>query len=206
MKVCLLISFVAVVCSGATIPVATVTPSSTFFTYDAANLINGSGLSGGLADDNFHNMWMTNGTTTGTLVFDLGSVFSLADTLVWNYNADCCGLGRGVQNMTALISTNGITYTSIGSFSLTQGTGSPIPDNVLNLGGATGRYVKFDLTANYGDTTYIGLSEVQFESSTVPEPSTSALYFIGASVLAFLLKRNPNTLHDRTPAQAALIR
>ena len=69
-------------------PVA-VTASSTFWTYNAQNLINGSGLSGGLHDGNYNNHWMTD--TTGEpawLVFDLGKVARLADIRIWNYNVD----------------------------------------------------------------------------------------------------------------------
>jgi len=39
-------------------PVA-VTPSSTFETYDAVDLINDSGLSGGLHDVEYTNMWIS---------------------------------------------------------------------------------------------------------------------------------------------------
>src|ERR1700722_12836575 len=131
----------------------------------------------------------TNGSTTGTLVFDLGAVFSLADAQVWNYNADCCGLERGVQTMTVLTSLDDVTFTPLNTFGLSEGTGLPLAPNVLDLAGASARYVEFDLTQNYGDAGFIGLSEVQFDSSAIPEPSAAFFLIGGLSVLASVRHR-----------------
>jgi hypothetical protein len=163
------------------IPVVSVTASSTFSSYNVNNLINGSGLSGGLADSNFHNMWMNNGGSTATLVFDLGAVYTLDSTSIWNYNASCCGLDRSVQSLDILISANDVAFTAVGSFSgLPEGTGNPIPADVLSLSGATGRWVEFNITSNYGDE-FSGLSEVQFSgnSGAVPEPDSGLLLLAG---------------------------
>jgi hypothetical protein len=176
-------------CFADVIPISSVTASSTFSSYNVQNLINGSGISGGLSDDQFENEWITNGTTTGTLVFDLGAVFSLADAQVWNYNADCCGLERGVQTMTVLTSLDDVTFTPLNTFGLSEGTGLPLAPNVLDLAGASARYVEFDLTQNYGDAGFIGLSEVQFDSSAIPEPSAAFFLIGGLSVLALVRHR-----------------
>jgi hypothetical protein len=172
------------------IPVASVTASSTFGTYDVNHLIDGSGMSGGLADDNFHNMWMDSGGSTPTLVFDLGAVYTLGSTSIWNYNADCCGLDRSVQSLNILVSTDDVTFTPVGSFSgLPEGTGNPIPADVLNLSGAIGRWVEFDITSNYG-ADYTGLSEVEFSTDTgqVPEPASGLLVLAGVAV-GFIYRR-----------------
>jgi hypothetical protein len=172
------------------IPVASVTASSTFSSYDVNHLIDGSGMSGGLADDNYHNMWMDNGGSTPTLVFDLGAVYTLSSTSIWNYNADCCGLDRSVQSLNILVSTDDVTFTLVGSFSgLPEGTGSPIPADVLNLSGAIGQWVEFDITSNYGDT-YTGLSEVEFSGNTgqVPEPASGLLVLAGVAA-GFIYRR-----------------
>ena len=163
------------------IPVASVTASSTFSTYNVNHLIDGSGLSGGLADDNFLNMWMNSGGSTATLVFNLGAVYTLDSTSIWNYNADCCGLDRSVQSLNILVSTDDVTFSPAGSFSgLPEGTGSPIPADVLSLSGSAGQWVEFDITSNYGGN-FSGLSEVQFsgEAGQVPEPASGLLLLAG---------------------------
>jgi hypothetical protein len=64
--------------------------SSTFFTYDVNNLINGSGLVGNLHDNDWEHMWITDGTPTGWLIFDLGAVYSLGYASVsWPWHASC---------------------------------------------------------------------------------------------------------------------
>jgi hypothetical protein len=189
-SVCALLALMLPGLCSAGIVVSSVTASSTFRTYDANNLINGSGLSGGLHDEDYEHMWASDGTPTGSLVFDLGGVYSLTDALVWNYNAECCGLERGVRDLTVSISGDGVSYTPIGDFGLTEGTGGWIPADVLNLGGATGRFVQFGLTRNYGDEYLIGLSEVQFDGASVsetPEPGTAMLFLAAAALFILVM-------------------
>ncbi len=62
----------AVLGNAAQITPIGVDASSTFFTYNKDNLINNSGLTGGLHGAAYSTMWMNNGTgTTGILTFDL---------------------------------------------------------------------------------------------------------------------------------------
>jgi hypothetical protein len=173
-------------CFADQITIQSVTPSSTFFTYDVNNLINGSGLVGNLHDNDWEHMWITDGTPTGWLIFDLGAVYSLGYASVWNYNAICCGLDRSVLDMDVLLSNDGVNYTLFGSFVLTEGTGGWIPPDTLALTGASARYIKFNLNSDYGDPDYIGLSEVQFYGATTPEPASMVL--LGSGVLALARK------------------
>lgn len=166
------------------IPIVGVTASSTWSTYDVNNLINGAGLSGGLHDNFWHDMWMDNyQDPTPTLVFDLGAVYTLDSTSIWNYNAICCGLDRSVKSLDILVSTDDVLFSLVGSFGLTEGTGDWIPADVLSLSGATGQWVKFHLTGNYGDPDFTGLSEVQFSgnSGQVPEPASGLLLLAGVA-------------------------
>jgi hypothetical protein len=179
----------ASVCSAGTVAVDSVTASSTYFSYNVDNLINGSGLSGGLHDNDWYHMWLTSGTVTGWLIFDLGSVTSLSSTDVWNYNASCCGLDRGVQDLSISTSTNGVDYNAFGAFTLTEGTGGWIPADVIDLGGVSARYVEFFLTSNYGDSDFTGLSAVQFEGGSVPEPASGTLLLVGVASLVTYARR-----------------
>lgn len=177
-----------VVCSAANagvISVSDVTPSSTFYTYDVNNLVNGAGLSGNIHDGTWSNKWMTNQTVTGTLTFDLGTIYDISSTSIWNYGGGCCGDGRSVKDIEILTSIDGLTYSSIGSFVLSQSATASITADVIALN-TTAQYIRFDLNSNYGDS-YTGLSEVQFngDAAAIPEPFSFALLALGFIGIGF---------------------
>jgi hypothetical protein len=117
-------------------------------------------------------------------------VYTLDSTSIWNYNADCCGLNRSVQSLNVLVSTNDVTFSPVGSFSgLPEGTGNPIPADILSLSGVAGQWVEFDITGNYGGG-FAGLTEVQFsgEVGQVPEPASGLLLLAGLAC-GFIYRR-----------------
>jgi hypothetical protein len=148
-------------------PVA-VTVSSTFSTYDEANLIDDSGLVAGLHDEDFGNMWMSNtNDVTPTLTFDLGAVYAITAAQIWQYNATSIDLSRGVNGLNILASQDDVTYTPVTSASLTISPGGPIPAQIVSFA-ATARYVRFVVTSNHGSLSYTGLSEAKFETAAAP--------------------------------------
>jgi hypothetical protein len=139
------------------------TASSTFSTYDDVDLINDSGLVGGLHDEDFNNMWMADsGDLSPTVTFDLGSSYSITAAQIWQYNATTIDLSRGVNGFNILVSPDDITYTPITSANLAVSTGGAIPAQIVPFS-ATARYVRFVVTSNHGGG-YTGLSEVKFET------------------------------------------
>jgi len=184
-------------CFAGSITVANVTASSYLNAfYLPEHLVDGSGLSAGLHDNYFGNMWLCTylDTPTATLDFDLGGLYTLDNTFVWNYNWDV-RLDRGTETLTILTSVDGINYSTVGGFSLPQGTGTALPAETLSLGGTLARYVRFNLTSNYGDPAYLGLSEVQFNgsSSSLPEPASAILVLTGlAGGALWRLRRRPS--------------
>jgi hypothetical protein len=177
------------IAQAAIIPISGVTASSTFHSYDVNDVINGSGLSAGIHDGLFTNKWVTNGTSSGTLTFDLGSVFSVSSTSIWNYGGGCCDPARSVRDMTIEISTDNVSFTNVSALTLSQSLVSSIPAQ-LHAMNATGRYVRFNLLNNYGGS-FVGLSEVQFDSAlaSAPEPLSSILLGFGLVALGVSRRR-----------------
>lgn len=172
------------------IAVSSVSASSTFHTYNVNNLINGSGISGAFHDGNWQNKWITNGTTTGSLVFDLGSAYSVASTTIWNYGTGCCGAGRSVKDLGISYSTDGINYSSFANVVLGLPATDPFLGESLALN-FNARYIQFALNSNYGDA-YTGLSEVKFFSGNiapVPEPETYAMLLAGLGLMGAVARR-----------------
>ena len=159
-----------------------------------SNITNGSGLTGlqHLNGDPFidfaTSMWQSAaGNPTGNVTFDLGGSFTVQSTRIWNHNHF---LGNSVMGLDIASSTDGVVFTPINSFVLSQGTG--VDDYVgesLSLGGVTASHIRFLITSNYGGSV-TGLSEVQF--STVPEPSSALLVGLSALGLAVARRRKTN--------------
>lgn len=175
---------------AAEIAVSSVTASSTFYTYNANNLINGNGLSGDLHSGNWEAKWLLDGSTTGELTFDLGKLFKVGNTTIWNYGPGCCGEGRSVKDLSISLSSDGVSYTEFGSFTLNQPTTDPFGGETLSLGDTVARFVRFDIQSNHGDGDYTGLSEVKFDGvSAVPEASSLAYGLIGLATAGLLMRR-----------------
>lgn len=180
--------------------VTTTSSVGTFGTYDIEALTNGEGLStpgstDATHDTNFSDMWLSgNNNTSGSLLFNLGDVFSLDTIDIWNYNAICCGLDRGVMEFDLEVSTDGVTFSSLlGTSMLAQSIGLETLDSEqFSLGGMIGQYVRLNIFNNYGDTTYVGLSEVMFSGealAAVPIPATLPLLVLGLGGLGFAARR-----------------
>ncbi|WP_380873880.1 hypothetical protein ACFB49_44390 [Sphingomonas sp. DBB INV C78] len=177
--------------SAATIAPIGVTASSTLWTYDVQNLINGSGLSGGLHDGDYNHAWITD--TTGVpswLVFDLGASYDLSAASIWQYNVDF-GLDRGAKDITVSLSSDGVNWAQVAASTLARATGQPAAAQSVSLDGAA-RYVRLDLLNNYGDQwTWTGLSEVRFDGTAapVPEPATWAMMIGGFGLVGGAMRR-----------------
>ena len=168
-----------------------------FGQYKPENLINGSGLTGGLHDGDYASMWMTDlGVDAATLTFDLGEVFNLSNIQVWNYNFGreefASTLDRASKAFTLSISLDGLNYTQVLSGEFARGTGAPLAAETFAFSGV-GRYVQLSLNGNhaqypeYYGYAPVGLSEVRF--GAVPEPATWALLIAGFGATGVALRR-----------------
>ncbi len=184
-------------------PLLPVSASSEFA--DADNIANGSGLSGvGPVEDQLHNndensMWQTAvaDSVGETIDFDLGGIYNLSNALIWQYNGpNGFGLAepdREIMEFELAVSPDlSDSFTSIGTFNLAASqdqlaAGFNEPAQVFALSGATAvREVRLTINSVHGGVSdgAAGLSEVRFEGTLVPEPTTIVLG--AASALALL--------------------
>ena len=183
-----------------------VTASDTFSffgQYKPENLVDGSGLTAGLHDGNFANMWQTNlGVNQASLVFEFDRKYAVDDVAIWNYNFGNPAefqstILRGVKDFRLSASEDGVTYTTVLEARLAMGTGQPLAAQSFDTAGATARFVRLEILNNYGQGTYAerdwnsGLSEVQFSGAAVPEPASWALMIAGFGLAGAALRRRP---------------
>ncbi|MDG2014014.1 MAG: PEP-CTERM sorting domain-containing protein [Pirellulaceae bacterium] len=183
----------------------------TFGTYTLSNLTNGVGLTPSISTTATHStffgdMWLnSSGGTVGNLIFDLGGTYSFSDIAIWQYDNDD-DQDRGVKDFTLESSSDGISFTPLlGTTTLSIAQYLPItnePAQIFALGNTTASHVRLNYLNNYGDPVLTGLSEVQFvEATAIPEPSTIAMFGIGAGVMGLVsIRRRRREQKQATPA------
>ena len=159
----------------------------------AGKTVDGSGMSGfgdERADTTGANMWVTNGSGIAGqwITFDLQAVHPLQALRVWNLNMSG-NSDRGIDEFDIAVSLDGSTYQTLtgpssGHFSLTEAPGAAeyLTADMIDLDGVFARHVRFTVVTNYGDGTYVGLSEVRFYHA-IPEPSSIGLALLGLLAL-----------------------
>ena len=209
--VAVLIATAGQVKAGLIAGVTATSSRGTFGSYTLSNLTNGVGLTPSISTTATHStffgdMWMNNsGGTVGNLTFDLGGTYSLSGISIWNYDYDD-SQDRGVKDFTLESSSDGISFTSLlGTTTLSIAQYLPItnePAQIFALGNTTASHVRLNYLNNYGDPALTGLSEVQFVGATaIPEPSTIAMFGIGAGVMGLVsIRRRRREQKQATPA------
>lgn len=160
------------------------------------NTVNGVGLSS-LALDATHsatipsNSWVSSGTLTGSITFDLGSLFSLDGFSFWNQNAGGPGPtgSTGLALVDVLYSADDIAYSAWFSDTFTRITTGGGGPQLFNPVDVNARYVRFNVRSNWGDASQSGFAEVQFNSATVPEPATLVLFGVALAGLGLARRR-----------------
>ncbi len=162
----------------------------------AVNVVDESGLTLQSPDVWHHgndvkalHMWLSEQfDPTPWIEFDLGAEFELDEIHFWNNNESDAGNLRGAESIDVYVSNTPGTAgnnTDDGAWGTKIATLNPsIGPGLANYAGerfditdTTGRYVRFDITDNYGDT-FGGFSEVHFYAT--PEPATMSMLALGA--------------------------
>jgi hypothetical protein len=165
-------------------PVA-ITASSTYPNMSPAQAGNGAGLNPFFPqfhDTNWQTAWMTvnKANVAGeSVTFDLGTVQTLGRMHVWNFNQFYFTkyTHRGIKAADIQFSTNGTTFATVLSTTLSQASGSSVEAGQdVALPAIPTRYVRIVAQSNWGNNVpdaygnFAGLSEVQFFGST-PAPA-----------------------------------
>ena len=182
------------------------------FDRGAIRLLDGSGFDEALGTHNVTpdgnqggGMWLNNGTFANpndpnapgaVITFDLGGSTALNSVTIWNYNETARPdlVNRGANAAQILVaSEEGGAFTSLGDFNFTVAPGVADQNfgQIIDLStfpeAGDARLVRFNITSNHGgDNNFVGLSEVRFDGTQVPEPSAGILALIG---LAGCLRR-----------------
>jgi hypothetical protein len=170
--------------------------------YGIGNTIDQSGLSSNyvsgvddfgayLSGNPLHSMiagneWFsTSGSTSDTLIYDLGDVFTLDAVALWIEDA-----WTPHSDVTFSVSTNGVDYTDLLTGLTLTGSDYSIDylATVYSLTATSARYFKIDLGSCSGSGCSLG--EIAFSTSEVPVPA--AIWLFGSALLGFvgLSRRN----------------
>jgi F5/8 type C domain len=160
------------------------TDISQYSSFNINSIVNGSGLPGNTPsltgnhaapDDS---SWLGFLNSGSLITFNLNGTYSLAGFSLWNIGSQNTTIG--VNGVNVLTSTDGATFNPvIGSpnqFAIGDNAATESPEQ-SSFAPVNASYVRFQVLSNYGNSTLVGLSEVQFNSapasaSAVPEPVT----------------------------------
>ncbi len=97
--------------------------------------------------------------------YDLGHVYHLGESWIWNINAIDL-LDKGVDEYEVAISVNNVVWKKLGTYSLPMATGSSLysGDQGPDLEGQHARYILLTLKNNHSNTGCIGFGEIRFET------------------------------------------
>ena len=139
---------------------------------------------------NQNTMWLSGPETfSGNtwIAFDLGDVYTVSSMHVWNYNYHVAPVSyqRGIKDLTVQYSDDNINWTNAENMTFAKANASTgyIGSDYALTTQITTQYIRFLISSNYYadmvTNNIVGLQEVRFVGTTVPEPMTLAVLAIG---------------------------
>lgn len=146
----------------------TISASSTAAGFQVNSLINGSGLFRNLHSSLVSDMWLADNVNPGSdLPYGSVNAGFASDTWVrslkiWNFNSG--DLTRGAKRVEIRYNSGGFNI-SAGIYTLSQGTGGALGGQIIVLPvDVLASSIQIVFLDNYGNESYVGLSEIQFYS------------------------------------------
>lgn len=135
--------------------------------------------------------YSASGSTTGTIIWDLGSEQSVGQMALWNAPLNSPGSLRSIQQFS--IESDEFNWfpspTAMGTFTATIGSASTAPQ-VFDLTDTTNRYLRMTVYSNYGDSNFTSMGHITFGTSNIPEPSLCGLSCL-LTLLCLTRRRSP---------------
>ena len=183
------------------------------FARTADNTLNGgAGFQAGVQSThtdstaNGNDMWLSQGNFVSGgapfdplpahITYDLEDNYDLSSFTVWNYNEENA-TGRGANGVTVSVASSvGGSFTALAgitTFEEAPGDATTAFGETFDLTALAAadnvRLLRIDIATNHGgDNSFAGLSEIRFDGTVVPEPSSSTA-LLGLGGLALLRRR-----------------
>lgn len=133
------------------------------------------------------------------VTFDLGGSFDLEQIYIWNGNQTNL-TGRGVKEFVLSVSSDGSTYTTVGTYNLTQSANNqPNKAQIFSLAGRNGiTHVKIRVNSTHdvANNDYANLSEVKFTKIVVPEVLKLNRFTVAAGKATLAFPSAPGQVFD----------
>ncbi len=129
--------------------------------------------------------WVSN-SQTGSATFDLGAVFVVDRAAVWNFGSFIGNPTFAIRDIDLLGSSDGILFTLLGSYTLTNPNGAPSTlAQILPFAPVSAEFIRMEVKSTYGSNAALG--EIALAQAQVPEPASVVL--LGIALLALGLAR-----------------
>jgi hypothetical protein len=138
-------------------------------------------------------MWTTAGSTGATpdlnpfITYDLGEVYTLQTTRIWNYNDEGPDPQFGASSILLSTSVDGTNFTTFGIINPAEAGNPPLAAQDFVTGVAGVRYVQMQILTNYDSPPAIFWSSI----TGTNQPGADGRYLTGLSKVRFVVAAGP---------------
>ncbi len=141
-------------------------------------------------------------TLPWNLDFDLGGLYSVTETVVWNWNGSAAA---GINEFEIFSSTDATfsTLTSLGIYNLdpVSANNAIAEHQIVDFIDTTTQYIRFSVLTDHGFMAGIGVDEVAFHANNVsPVPVPAAAWLFGSGLMWLIGIRKKSSKLSETNA------